>query len=321
MQLTLPGTYLFKVSGSHNQPIFNSVFEYDQFREILAHLDNTSLIAYVFSEHEMQWVMRCDESWGSMIEELKNQLQQQHKRIWNQTKPVLSNQVEATYIDEHQFLVPLVMKLHYWPVLKGIVVSPELYPFSSDHFYRQSSLPSWLKADPVLTRLVHQRFNRSLRYERICELYDYQQPVETHRLYNAYASDQHIRLLLNQQADNHEKVTWEEALLLMKQAQQLVAQRLGIDESIFETGQHNRQHTRLLQQVHALTAWLLDKKNVSLEYISYLVKQDEQVVQSWLLGVSAQHPETFMNRLLASWNPLFQAGLTKHTAELNSEAS
>lgn len=302
-QLTLPGFYRFSMSASHNQHLIHSVFEYQQIRDILACLDDSELVAFTLLEDEMHWVMKCELDWQMMIEQLSIKIKALHKNIWQVSQSNLSNHVEAHYIETPKNIVPCVMQLHYLPVTKGLVASPEMYEFSSDKFYRQEHPPHWLHLEPVLSRLAHQRFHRALRYERVCEIFDYQQVIECHDKYDAFASDEHIQQLLQRKSKQSQAIQWEQILLWQQQAQELVCQRLGYQIEAVTVSRHNRQQVHQQQHVFSLVSYLLSLKGVSVELTAHVLQQDELIIHAWLRSVHKTHPESFIQRLSDSWQP------------------
>lgn len=294
-----PGTYSFKVHGAKDLPLFHSVFEYDYFCQMLSNIEGTHLIAYVLSEYQAQWIMQCDRDWQDVLDDIKAASQESHFQLWHKHQSLISEDAEVLFIDAEQYLVPAVMAMHYWPVATKLVASPESYPWSSDQFYRSTEIPVWLAANLMLKRLVHQRFNTALRYERMMEQpTDLDIKTHCHRLYQALASDSKIARHL--QKHRQQAPLSDEACMAMRtQAEHLVNQTLGIKPSdgMTETPRQRRQ----FHQTEPLSMWLLAESGWSVKQLAWVFDVDQTVLQGWLRSIHANHPAGFLNSLKARW--------------------
>lgn len=295
MLLNGTGTYYFRVRGAKDQPLFYSVFEYDYFRNIVANVNGGELIAYVFSEDEAQWVMQCHRDWQDILDDIQAEVQEQYFRLWHKHHQVISGNSEVLFIDPEHYLVPLVMDMHTWPVRQHKVASPDVYPWSSDSFYRENDTPDWLHAGYMRNRLAHQRFSCALRYERIMETpVTYDVLSQKHRLYEALADDaciaQHLRHMHEPQ-----EMKMADCERLRRQSEDLVCNILGIDRELTE---HQR---RLFHQVEPLSMFLMHSSGCSIEQISVIFGCDEPLVEGWLRNVPYQHPEAFLKKLADKW--------------------
>ncbi len=64
---------------------------------------------------------------------------------------------KAFLVEHERYLATLVRYIHLNPVKAGIVDRPEVFPWSSDRWYREGGGPSWLDVDFVLQRLASTR--------------------------------------------------------------------------------------------------------------------------------------------------------------------
>ena len=314
-----PGTYSFKVHGAKDQPLFHSVFEYDYFCQLLSQVEGTHLIAYVFTEHQAQWIMECDRDWQDVLDDIKALSQESYFQLWHKHHQLISEEAEVVFIDAEQYLVQAVMAMHYWPVSQKLVARPEAYPWSSDQHYRSTIIPDWLKADLMLKRLVHQRFNTALRYERMMEQYTAVDLNSSHhRLYLALASDGKIARHL--QKHRQKTPLSEEACMAMRtQAEHLVNGTLGIQPSdgFNETPRQRRQ----FHQTEPLSMWLLSESGWSVKQLAWVFDTDETVLKAWLRSIHANHPASFLESLKARWREDLRISAPQTQGELSVESS
>lgn len=313
-----PGTYSFRVHGAKDQALFRSVFEYDYFCQLLSNIEGTHLIAYVFSEYQAQWIMECERDWQDVLDDIKAASQESYFQVWHKHHQQISEDAEVIFIDAEQYLVPAVMAMHYWPVSQKLVARPEAYPWSSDRHYRSTSAPAWLNADLMLKRLVHQRFNTALRYERMMDQYTATDlSSHYHRLYLALAGDSKIARHL--QKHRQKTPLSEEACMAMRtQAEHLVNQTLGIQPSdgISETPRQRRQ----FHQTEPLSMWLLAESGWSVKQLAWVFDTDETVLQAWLRSIHANHPAGFLNSLKARWREDLRISTAQNPDELSVES-
>jgi hypothetical protein len=302
MILNGAGTYYFKVRGAKDAQLFRSVFEYEYFRKLLAQTEGCQLIAYVFSEYQAQWVMHCEQDWQLVLDNIRAQMQELHFKLWHKHQPIISESADVIFVEEDTFLVPLVMQLHHWPVSSGLAPSPEVYPWSSDKDYRlsqnqQSLSNSGLNTSRMLIRLGKQRFNTSLRYERMMEQFEpWSIEQAKNRLYQALASDACIASYLSsKKPDNsHSK---QQIVCLRQQAEELICALLGVP---IEQARQPRFRRRYYQ-IEPLTIWLLLQTDCTISQLVFMFDLDETVIQGWLRSLTSQHPESFLNKLKLSW--------------------
>lgn len=301
MILNGAGTYYFKVHGAKDAPLFRSIFEYEYFKQLLLKEEGCELIAYVFSEYQAQWVMHCDQDWQIVLDNLRAHLQEQYFKLWHKHQQILSESAEVLLIEEEAFLVPLVLELHHWPVREGIVPRPEVYPWSSDQEYRQyeprNSAKYSLNSHRMLKRLAKQRFNTSLRYERMIEQFEpWDIEKAKNRLYQALASDAYVTRHLRGAATTP-NLNQEQIVNLREQAEKHICEILGAP---IDQVRHPR-YRRQFYQVEPLTIWLLVQTGCNLEQLIFIFDLDQAILQGWLRSIETQHPASFLNKLKQTW--------------------
>ena len=297
MILNGAGTYFFTVRGAKDAPIFRSVFEYEYFRKILAQEKDCELIAYAFSEYEARWVMRCEQDWQVILDNLRAHMQELHFKRWHKHQQILSESAEVIFIEEDRYLVPLVMELHHWPVRQGWVASPAVYSWSSDQFYRNAQQPSWLSSHRMLKRMTKQRYNTVLRYERMMDQFSpWNIESAQNSLYKALATDAYITLHLRTKRPA-DKLSEAEVITLRAEAEKLICDVLGTP---IEQVRHPR-YRRQYHQVEPLTLWLLLQTDCTAQQLSFIFDLDETIIQGWIRSLPSQHPESFLTRIKQSW--------------------
>lgn len=301
MILNGAGTYYFKVHGAKDAPLFRSVFEYEYFKQLLLKEPDCELIAYVFSEYQAQWVMHCSQDWQVVLDNLRAHMQELHFKLWHKHQQILSESAEVLLVEEGRYLVPLVLELHYWPVRQGLVASPEVYSWSSDREYRQGQ-ESHKSLNPLhslrmLKRLAKQRFNTSLRYERMIEQFEpWDIEKAKNRLYQALASDAFVTRHLRAKPTGPE-LNKEQIINLRSQAEAHICNLLGAP---LEQVRHPR-FRRQFYQVEPLTIWLLVQTGCNLEQLIFIFDLDQTILRGWLRSIETQHPASFLNKLKQSW--------------------
>lgn len=301
MILNGAGTYYFTVHGAKDAPLFRSVFEYDYFREILTKEEGCELIAYVFSEHQAQWVMHCEQDWQVVLDNLRAHMQELHFKLWHKHQQIISESAEVVFVEEDSYLIPLVMEMHYWPVRQGLVASPEVYPWSSDPHYRLDKPPQWLASHRMLKRLSHQRFNTILRYERTMEQFEpWDIEKAKHHLYQALASTAYLTLYLRNEKPSN-KYSKVEITRLREQAEALICDILGAPVEQIRHPRFRRQY----YQVEPLTVWLLLQSGCGINQLVFIFDLDETVIQGWVRSLPNQHPEPFLMRIKQRWQEQF----------------
>ena len=298
MILSGPASYYFSICGTKNNPLFNSVFEYDYFCQLLANTENCELIAYVFSEHQAQWVMRCGRDANDVLDDIRAQMQELHFQLWHKHHPVISEDAKILLIDEDQFLTPLVMHLHRWPVKQKMVASPEVYAWSSDHHYRQATPPKWLHAQHMLKRLALQRNNAAARYQRVMQQpQDFDLAQAEHSSYQALASDKHISQHLERCHIQQHPAARIDYPQLRQQAEELVCDCLGISIEHAKNPRYRRQY----HQVEPLSVWLLIQSGHAISDLVRVFDLDETIANSWMRSITATHPKTLLDKLEQRW--------------------
>jgi hypothetical protein len=313
MILNGAGTYFFTVHSAKDAPLFRSVFEYEYFRKILAQETDCQLIAYVFSEYQASWVMRCEQDWQIVLDNIRAHMQELHFKLWHKHQQIISESADVVFVEEDRYLVPLVMELHHWPVRKGLVASPDVYPWSSDQYYRNYAQPSWLASHPMLKRMTKQRVNTALRYERMMEQFSpWSIEQSKNHLYQALASNAYItRHLRNKKTPP--KLSKEQIIDMRGQAERLICGFLGTPLEHVRYPRFRRQY----YQVEPLTIWLLLQTNCSINQLTFIFDLDETIIQGWLRSLPSQHPESFLTRIQQAW----QEQLHIKKAQVLSEVS
>ena len=297
-----PGLYYFTLTGSRDQAIFQSVFEYDYATRIISHIDGSDLLAWVFFQHEIHCVMNCRRDWTLVLDDLREAFANQHERLWHKPKQVISEQGNVLLIDEHSHLVNLIMQLHALPVSRRLVADASLYPWSSDQLYRQQTPPVWLHSERMLNLLCQTRHNRSQRYEAAMAQNDFTEEdlVEgNHPQYLALARDEFIRQHLRQTSIADAQRSVEELQRLRDDAIRLVAERFSLSTEDMLDRSHRRQYQRLVP----LVAMLLSDRGLCAEAIGELLQEDESVIPLWLRGVEGDHSPALLERLRQLWSP------------------
>ena len=302
MILNGAGTYYFKVHGAKDAPLFRSVFEYEYFKQMLAKEDGCELIAYVFSEYQAQWVMHCDQDWQVILDNIRARTQELHFKLWHKHQQIISESAEVLLVEEDNYLVPLVMELHYWPVREGLVASPDVYSWSSDKLYRQSRYQqaqshNALASHRMLQRLAKQRFNSSVSYERMMQQFE-PWPIENakNRLYQALASDAYITRYLRVKKRDLSHTT-EQIKNMHQQAEELICDILGI--SFGQTLQPRLK--RQYYQVEPLTLWLLLQSQCDIKQLAFIFDLDATIIQGWVRSIPNLHPDSLLTKIQQRW--------------------
>lgn len=302
MTLHGAGSYYFSVRGAKDQAIFHSVLEYGYGVEILAGIKQTRLLAYVFDEHQLQFVMQCDRDWTEVMDDIQIAFDDMHERCWHKRRQLLSDQGIVLLVDERAYLTDLIMQLHRWPETSRRVSDASLYPWSSDRHYRALTPPAWLDVEPMLNLLCNSRHNRAQRYDSVM-----QQPHNktldlqhgSHPTYQALARDEFISRFMKKQALSQAARSNDDLQRLFNDACQLVAERFDVSVEHM-TNPINRRHFHRLMPV---VVWLLRERGAHLDDITRLVGEDESRLRLWLRNLPADHPASLLNKLLALWSP------------------
>ena len=296
------GVYYFSVTGAKDQPVFQSVFEFDYAVKILAEIAQTRLLAYVLEEQRMQFVLRCERDWTSVMDDIQTAFDSMHERCWHKRRQLLSDQGVVLMVDEQAFLTDLVMQLHDWPKRSGLVASAELWPWSSDQYYRMDNPPAWIDTESMLNLLSHSRRNRAQHYIDVMK-----QPVTatldldhgSHPVYQALARDRWVDQHMKKEALTQSAYSSDDIRRLFDDACQLVARQFDITVTELCDSLQRRRYNHLMP----LVVWLLRERGISLEAIAPLAEEEEDRLQLWLRGVPADHTENVRRKLLALWSP------------------
>lgn len=316
MTLHGAGTYYFSVHGAKDQPIFQSLFEYEYGVGILAGIKQTRLLAYVMDQQHMQFVLRSERDWTEVMDDIQIAFDDMHERCWHKRKQVLSDQGIIMLVDEQAYLTDLIIQLHRWPEQQKKVIDPSLYPWSSDQHYRALTPPAWIDVEPMLNLLCHSRHNRAQRYDAVMQQPQMQQPQNqqldlqhgSHPTYQALARDGFVNQHLKKQALQQSARSEEDLKRLYQDACALVAQRFSITiEQLCDPLNRRQFHTLM-----PVVVWLLRERGARLDDITRLVGEDEQRLQLWLRNLPADHSPQLLNKLAELWSPasLSQIGLT-----------
>lgn len=303
MTLHGAGTYYFSVHGAKDQAIFHSVFEFEYGIEILSSVQRTQLLAYVVDEQQMQFVLQSERDWTEVMDDIQIAFDDLYERCWHKRKQVLSDQGVVMLVDEQAHLVDLVIQLHRWPETTKLVADASLYPWSSDHHYRDLNPPAWIRVEPMLNLLCNSRHNRAQRYQSVM-----QQPQNkdldlahgSHPTYQALARDGFVNQHLKKQALVQSARSEEDLRRLFEDACQLVAERFNITSESLNDRHNRRQFHRLMPVV----VWLLQERGAHLDDITKLVGEDEERLQLWLRNLPADHSPELLQKLEALWSPM-----------------
>ncbi|WP_419811714.1 hypothetical protein [Bacterioplanoides sp.] len=308
MTLHGAGTYYFSVHGAKDQPIFHSVFEFEYGVQILGHIKQTRLLAYVLDEHQMQFVLQSERDWTEVMDDVQIAFDDMHERCWHKRKQTLSDQGIVMLIDERAYLSDLVIQLHRWPETTRKVADASLYPWSSDQGYRALTPPKWLHVEPMLNLLCNTRHNRAQRYETVMQQSQQQVQAQnqvvdlqhgSHPTYQALARDGFINQHLKKQALKQAARSDEDLRHMYDDACQLVAERFNITVEQLIDSRQRRQFNRLMP----IVVWLLQERGAYLDNITKLVGEDEDRLKLWLRNLPADHSEALLNKLAALWSP------------------
>jgi hypothetical protein len=302
MMLHGAGVYYFALSGARSQGIFQSVFEYDYGIRLLAELRGCRLLAYVLDENSIRCVMRCDRDWTEVLEDIQVAFNQLHERCWQQTKPVLSEQGIVLLVDEQAYLTDLIIQMHRLPQTQRLVADASVYPWSSDHHYRDLNPPKWIDTQSMLNLLCQTRHNTATRYQAVMEqphVVELDLEHGCHPLYQALARDHFINQHQARNAVTGVSRTPEELQRLLNDACDLIAGRFSLTRDELLDRTLRRQYARLMP----LVVWLLSERGLTHETIANLIKEDEEVLPLWIRSVPADHPDTLLAKLKALWSP------------------
>ncbi len=303
MTLHGPGVYYFAIGGVKDNPIFNSVFEFEYGIHALANLTGTRLIAYHLETDQLQCVLRCERDWSEVFDDLQRAFEHLHERCWGKRKAILSDQGVVLLIDEQAYLANLVLELHRLPVIQKRVVDASLYPWSSDHLYRQKNPPAWIETDAALNLLCNTHHNRHERYAAVMA-----QPAKStldlrqgnHGLYQALARDVFIDRHLKRSALVQSQRTREDSRHLFDDACQLVAEFFSISKEDLQDSSQRRQFNRLMP----IVVYLLRDRGLYYDDITRLIGEDEDRLQLWLRNLEADHAPTLIHRIMQRWSPM-----------------
>ena len=308
MTLHGAGTYYFSVHGAKDQPIFNSVFEFEYGVQILGHIKQTRLLAFVLDEHQMQFVLQSERDWTEVMDDVQIAFDDMHERCWHKRKQVLSDQGIVMLVDEQAYLADLIIQLHRWPETMRKVADASLYPWSSDQGYRALTPPHWLHVEPMLNLLCNTRHNRAQRYETVMQQSQQQVQAQrqaldlqhgSHPTYQALARDGFINQHLKRQALAQAARSDEDLRHMYNDACQLVAERFNLNVEQLIDSRNRRQFNRLMP----IVVWLLQERGAHLDDITKLVGEDEDRLKLWLRNLPADHSQTLLNKIAALWSP------------------
>ena len=296
------GIYYFRFTGARQQTVFRSVFEYDYATRLLSSIEGCRLMAYMFTEHEVHCVMHCDRDWPGVTEDIREAFADLHEKLWENPKAVLSEEVLIALIDEHACLADLVITLHLLPVSRMLVADPSLYPWSSDHYFRQQEPPQWLDVGRVLNQLCQTRHNRAQRYEAAMAAPDKKildLSSDTASGYLVFGRDAFIQKQMSSANIAKAERSQSELERLKEDAIGLIAERFDMTSEAMTDRTFRRQYHRLMP----LVAWLLQKRDLTDETIADLLGEDEDQIPIWIRGIKAEHPQALTDRLSALWTP------------------
>lgn len=292
------GVYYFALAGAKQQPIFNSVFEYQYGVKILAALPNTSLLAYVFTQDQIFCVLRCQDS-ADTLHNIQTAFDEMHQACWRKRRQVLSEQAQIILIDEQAYLVDLILQLHDWPRYTGLVADGSLWQWSSDQYYRSPQPPKWLDVESMLNLLAHSRRNRDMHYTNVMR-----NPIgNKHDLIDGNHSDalalarpEFVERFNSTQVNASFKPQVNSNELFNK-ACAIVATHFGITEPELKDDRNRRRFHHLMP----LVVWLMRKSNAPFDDIAKLTGEDEVRLELWLLNLSADHTDNTRQKLLQQW--------------------
>lgn len=302
MTLHGAGVYYFSVTGAKDQPIFNSVFEFEYGRQLLCTIPQTRLLGYVLEEKRMQFVLRCDRDWTAVMDDIQTAFDSMHERCWNKRRQLLSDQGVVLLVDEQAYLCDLILQLHDWPRRHGLVADPSLWPWSSDYWYRQPNPPAWIDTESMLNLLAHSRRNRAQHYIEVMK-----KPVSasldlehgSHPLYQALSRDHWVDKHMKREALVQSAYSRADIRRLYDDASQLVARQFGL--SVDEL--HDRLQRRRFHHLMPLVVWLLQERGIPLDAMTGLVDEDEVRLQLWLRNLPADHTDNVRTNLQRLWQP------------------
>lgn len=297
-----PGIYYFRLTRTRQHPIFRSVFEYDYGIRILSQIVDTTLLAYILFDDEIHCVMDCQEDWPQVLEDIRNAFADQHERIWDTSRAVISEEVRPVLVDESAALISLIVTLHYLPVQRQLLPDASMYPWSSDRYYRAFEGPDWIDCGRALNQLCQTRHNRDKRYVSLMDapqrylIHLGQSDHETHLMFGRRALvNKHVARTDSRKPERSQN----ELKRLTDDAMQLISNRFGITQESLQDRRLRRQYQHLMP----LVAWLLTQRQLTHETVAKLLDEDETVIPLWLRGISADHPQAMLDKLQKLWKP------------------
>lgn len=303
-----PGTYYFAFTGSKQQPIFHSVFEYNYAVQALANIPNSQLLAFVLDEHLVQCVLRVEHDWANAQADILTAFDKAYERCWNKTRQVLAEQATVLLIDENAYLTDLILQLHDWPRYSGKVADASLWLWSSDRYYRDPNPPSWLNVEPMLNRLAHSRRNRYQHYISVMQApigprldllegnHDTHFALARPNFVEKHASTDaalHTGAANPQQARHSAPVTQER----FQHACVLVAEQFGLDLQDLQ----NPDKRYCFQRYMPLVVWLLRQQGAPYDDLAKHTDTDELTLELWMRSIEAEHSAQLLNKLLVQW--------------------
>lgn len=316
-----PGVYYLGLKGTRNQAIFQSVFEYDYAIQRLSHLEGCTLLAYTLFDDEIHCVLYTERDWPLVFDDIREAFVQLNHKLWDSTKPVLSEHGTILMVDEPAWLQDLVIHLHQLPVIRRLVADPSVYAWSSDQYYRSHTPPSWLDTGRMLNFLCETRHQRAQRYSAVMaqtDLIHIDLTHGTHPTYLALAREAFVEYHLRQTGVIATPRSPEELNRLKQDALKLVAERFDITvESLCD-----RLFRRQYQHLMPVVAWLLKQRDLCDETIAKLLGEEESSILLWRRGVNAEHSPQLLEKLTQLWQPQISVLQNAKTAEkIKSESS
>lgn len=295
------GLYYIALEANKDYTIFQSVFEYENIKPLIAKIEHIQLLAFFFEPKKVQLVIECENDWPEIVEQLKTVFSDMHYSHWRKRHNIIADEAKVFLLEE-AYLVPLVMQLHRQPVENKQVAQADMYPFSSDYLYRLENPPAWINTHKVLNKLSPSRRNQIPYYEQTVlkpleQVFDLESGTDEDYAVigrNGFASrvKAHKEKLECQIETPEIKPVYESAL-------EYIVSVHGITVEELEEP-NNRQAKTLIP----LSAWLTLQIHPEKNLLAKVLDVEEQQIDYFERSVYSNHSQTFLDKLVANWAQL-----------------
>lgn len=292
------GLYYIALEANKDYNIFQSVFEYENIKPLIANIEHIQLLAFFFEPKKAQLVIECENDWPEVVEQLQTVFSDMHYSHWRKRHNIIADEAKVLLV-EKACLMPLVMQLHRQPVKNKWVAQADMYPFSSDYLYRLENPPAWINTHEMLKQLSHSRRNQIPYYEQtvLKELeQEFDLEAGTDADYRVIGREgfalrvkAHKENLANQPKQPDLKPVYESALKQIANTYDVTVETLE--------DPNNRQTKTLTPLVIWLTLQARPEKNA----LAKILDIEEQQIDYFERSVHANHSQAFLDKLVANW--------------------